>query len=386
MRILILTGIFPPDIGGPATQLDPLIKEFLRAGFRVSVLTFGSNSKQEYPYSVKKINRQTPQPFRSLLYIQAALFMSWGVDAVYCWDLYTPGLAGFLIKKILRKKLVVRFVGDSAWESAYNQGLIEDDILRFQENKYSFGIELRKHFRRSILLAADLVIVVSKFLKRLTQRIGVEEEKIKIIYNSVEFLFEKPELKWNREECRRQLHLGSGKMIITVSRLVKWKALDPLIQIMPDLLRRFENLRLVVVGVGPELGRLKALAKAKGLENAVLFTGRLSHQEIIRYLKCADLFVLNTNYEGLSHTILEAMESGLPVITTKTGGNPELIENNTNGILVDYNNKDQFYEAINRLLDDPPLAKNFIENSKQKLSQFSWPRLVKEHIDLFNEL
>ena len=100
MRILILTGIFPPDIGGPATQLDALIRELIKNNYQVKVLTFGQGKKDEYPYPVKKISRQWPFFLRSLFFLINGFFSSFKSDILYSQDLYTAGLAGLIIKKI----------------------------------------------------------------------------------------------------------------------------------------------------------------------------------------------------------------------------------------------------------------------------------------------
>ncbi len=147
-KILILTGIFPPDIGGPATQLDALAKELIKHGYQVRVLTFGEADNKLYPYAVIRISNRWPSFLKSFFYLIYGLFYALRVDIVYNQDLYTAGLTAFIIKKIWRKPLVTRFVGDSAWEIASTRGWVNDDILTFQEKKYSRKIERRKKIRK----------------------------------------------------------------------------------------------------------------------------------------------------------------------------------------------------------------------------------------------
>jgi len=113
-KILVLTGVFPPDIGGPATQLDALLKELIKNGFKPSVLTFGRNDGIERLYPVKRISWKYPYPLRALLYLFYAFIFSFRTNILYSQDLYLPGFIAWLIKVLLGKKLVTRFVGDSA--------------------------------------------------------------------------------------------------------------------------------------------------------------------------------------------------------------------------------------------------------------------------------
>lgn len=373
-RVLILTGVFPPDIGGPTAQLDALSRELTRNGYEVRVLTYGK-SDEWYPYSVKRISKRIPFPFRSLVYLITGLIFAFRADIVYSWDLYTAGLTGLAIKKLLRKKVVNRFVGDSAWEKAALQELIgQDDVLAFQDKKYSKKIECWKKRRKKILVNSDKVVVVSNFLKEVALKIGVSEEKIEVIYNSVDVISAVDlgdEKKWK------------GKTLLTSARLTPWKGVDMLIEIMPDLVKRRGEIRLVIVGDGPELERLKKLAR--GLDY-IVFKGKLPRTELIKCMQLADIFLLNTNYEGLSHTILEAMKIGLPVIATRAGGNPETIIDKKTGLLVDYGDKKEWLEAINLLLDNPDLAQGLANQAKESLDKFNWNSLVKKTINVFEEI
>lgn len=383
-RILILTGIFPPDIGGPAAFLDPLAKELTKNGYQVQVLTFGKKDKEKYPYSVKRVSRLWSGLLKSFIYLKWGLWYGLKADILYNQDLYTAGFTGLIIKKLLRKKLITRFVGDSAWEMASSKKLITDDIMTFQERKYSWRIEWRKKIRKKILIGSDKVIVASYFLKDLAQKIGLPKQKIKVIYNSVDFLKIEPALT-NKEELKQKMGLKS-KVLLTVARLVPWKGIDMLIEIMPDLIKKYGQINLVVVGQGPESENLKHLAQTLKLKDYVRFTGQANRQEVNDYLAIADLFVLNTNYEGMSHLLLETMKIGTPIITTFAGGNPETTKDKETGLLVDYNDKEKWLEAISQILDNPDLAAKLVSQAKEDLKRFSWLKLVQETINVFRSL
>jgi glycosyltransferase involved in cell wall biosynthesis len=94
------------------------------------------------------------------------------------------------------------------------------------------------------------------------------------------------------------------------------------------------------------------------------------------------MFVLNSGYEGLSHTALESMQMDVPLILSDKGGNPELVENNVNGLLVEYNNNEQIKKAIIDVFENKELQNKFISNSKEKLQKFSWNNLLNQTIDV----
>jgi len=278
--------------------------------------------------------------------------------------------------------LVTRFVGDPAWEIALNQGITQDDIFDFQDKKYSFLIEQRRRARKKILGNSDKVIVVSYFLKKLAIKIGLPEEKIKVIYNSIDFLDIKGDPKIN---LKKELNI-SGKVILTNARLTPWKGVDMLIKLMPKLIKKYEDIKFVIISDGPERKNLEKLAIDLDVEEYILFVGRVSRKLVVEYLKISDVFVLNTNYEGMSFSILEAIKVGLPVITTPAGGNPETIKDKETGLLVEYRNKEQWLEAINSVLDNKELAGRFVANAKEDLKRFSWNDLVEKTIRVFEKL
>ena len=383
MRILILTGVFLEDIGGPPTLLKALNLELIKRGYQIIVLTFGERSDvKQYPYPVKVISNNWPGFLRSFIYLIKGLWLALGSDIIYNQDLYTSGYTGYLIKKILNKKLVTRFVGDSAWEIALNRGETTDNIMDFQANRYSRLIEGRKKTRKRILENSDKVIVASYFLKKLAIKIGLSEEKIKVIYNSIDFLNTETNLDL---DLKKELNLP-GKIILTNARLTLWKGVDMLIKIMPNLIKKHHNIRFIIISDGPERKNLEKLALDLDVEDYIFFVGRVSREMVVEYLKISDVFVLNTNYEGMSFSILEAMKVGLPVITTPAGGNPETIQDKETGLLVDYKNKEQWLKAINNLLDNPDFAKRLANQAKQDLKRFSWPKLVQETINVFQSL
>jgi len=383
IKILIATCIYPPDIGGPATMLPALSAALRERGFEVKIITYSSITSQPNDrgqvYRLIK-DRWFSRPFYFLKLLQ----LSFGAQVIYVMDVYSVGYFAYVVSKLTGKKYVVRFVGDSAWETAVGNGWTSDYIVDFQEKTYDAKIEKLKTRRKTILLGAAKVVVVSKFIGSIAEKIGVSKDKIELIYNSVDFIDQQSD-KRLVAEIRRQ-YGQEAKIIVTACRLTVWKGVDGIIRILPELTRRLGKVNFLVLGEGPALVDFKNLAQKLAVETSVHFLGKIDHRQILDYFRAADLFILNTNYEALSHTLLEVMTVGAPIVATNIGGNPEVIEHQSNGLLVDYNNQAELLAATEKILTGKNLAKDFSINAKIKLPQFSWSLLVEKTAALFNQL
>ncbi len=378
-------------------MLEALAKSLQEKGFEIKIVTYSdsdmvgdkelvpSSPKDEGGIKIYRVSRKQSRIFRYPLYFWQMwkLAARWA-DVIYVTDTYSVGYFAYLIKKILHKKYIVRFAGDSAWEASVANGWITDSIVDFQDKKYCGKIEDLKRRRKTVLVNADRVIVVSRFLAGIAQKIGVLPERIWTIYNSIDFL-EAGENAEKTEEVKQ--YYGDGKkLVMTACRLAPWKGVDGIIKILPRLKEKVGGISFLVLGDGPEMENLKRLAVARGAENDVHFLDRVEHDEILNYFRAADLFILNSNYEGLSHTLLEAMKAGVPVVTTNVGGNPEVIENEKEGLLVGYDNGDELLEAAVQILTDSELAGRLVKNAREKLKNFNWEKAVAETVAAINEI
>ena len=166
--------------------------------------------------------------------------------------------------------------------------------------------------------------------------------------------------------------------MVSIGRLVPWKGFLGLIEVIPKMLTEFPDLVLVIVGDGPQKKELEKRAEELGIAEHVLFMGRAERENVWRYLKAADVFTLNTAYEGFSHQILEAMALGVPIVTTAVGGNVEAIDDGKDGVLVEYNEKEALIQAFRHILDDAVFADMLARNAKKRAEMFSIERMVQE--------
>ena len=143
-------------------------------------------------------------------------------------------------------------------------------------------------------------------------------------------------------------------------------------------MERFPEVHLQIIGEGPERSSLEALIREKNLQGRVLLTGNLTRRELFAALEHADLFVLNSTYEGLPHIVLEALKAQVPVIATNCGGTGELIQHGHNGLLIPAADEQALCNAIKLLLEDAQRCAMLVKNGTESLEKFTWAALVDQ--------
>jgi len=168
------------------------------------------------------------------------------------------------------------------------------------------------------------------------------------------------------------------RQVVYCGRLSREKGVDLLIEAIKRI-----DANLVVVGGGPLERELRELARGNP---RVSFTGPLPRGEALKLVKGSDVFVLPSRHEGLSTALLEAMAMGVPVVATRVGGNPELVEHGETGLLVEPE-PGQLAGAISLLLEDRDLAKRLAENAaKIAREKYSWPVVYRQYLDVYRKV
>ncbi len=368
MRVLLVSNLFPPDIGGPATYVSRLAHDLKGRGHSVQLVVCAEDPSAggSYPFPVRRVSRRIFMPIRLFIVLLWVMWYARRADIVYVNGLELSGVLG---SRLMGKPSALKVVGDFAWEYAVRHGWNNDGIDHFQTARYGWKVELVRGVEHWYAQHVDRVVTPSLYLKSIVSGWGVPPERISVVYNALTSRFDG---KLSKEEARRIVGLD-GTLVLTVARLYKWKNIDVLIRLVPDLP---PESRLVIVGDGPEEAFLKGLAAELGVADRVVFVGRVAQSQVSFYLRAADVFVLNTRYEGLSHTILECMDAELPVVATAVGGNMELIEDGINGFLVPVDDRMRIVSAVRKLLHDSKVRDSFIQLSKEKVKDSSWDRLV----------
>jgi glycosyltransferase involved in cell wall biosynthesis len=375
-HLLITTGIFSPDIGGPASYARAVGTRLANEGIQVTVLTYSSvyshADDSRLPFRVCRVWNRIPWGIRHCIYGIRVWIHARRADGILTLNAVSAGVPTILAARLARKPVIVRIAGDYAWEIAAQTGATFLMIDDFQKAPKHGRIARLHRMQVWVCRNARAVIVPSEYLAGLLAGWGVSQEKIRVIYNGVDM----PRIDFSKEEARKALHI-QGNVIISAGRLVPWKGFRMVLKLMPQLLQVNQFFMLVLVGDGPDMAMLRNVARTLGLERRVLFAGRVSASMMATYLAAADMFVLNTGYEGFSHQVLEAMAAGVPVITTQVGGNREVIVQGENGFMVRYNDEFNLLEAIKTVWRQPELRERMVANGRLTVTAFSVEKMYE---------
>ena len=356
MRVLVTVGIFPPDIGGPATFVPKIAKYFQdELNYEIEILTLSDNKNSNIndDFSVKRIDRNLPIIYRWLKTIFTIYKLGKNKDLIFVNGLGTEATIAniFLNKKIIRK-----IVGDPVWERAYSKAKISESFDEFQVKNYGFSISFQKKVRSFSIKKSDIVVTPSKHLKNFILNLGFKN-KIEIINNGV-FI---PEENTN-------IFTNDQINITIVSRLVAHKNIEKIIKAISDLNSPLINLN--IIGDGPELNQLQKISLESNNKDNIIFHGKLNRDDINHIFLKSDIYIQASNYEGLPHSLLEAMSYGIPVLCTPVGECKEILGNEDRGYILDLPvSKNNIKSKISQIIGEKDIANKKGERGKDFINE-----------------
>ena len=361
MKVLIATGLYPPEIGGPATYALLLEEELPKRGFEIVIVPFGWV-------------RHYPKIVRHVVYMYKLWRESKRADVIYALDPISVGLPALIVATLTRLPFLIRLGGDYAWEQGVGRFGITQTLDEFVTKKSPrpLMVRLLATVQSFVTKRAYRVVAPSEYLKSVIKTWGVKAENIVVIHSALYPLL----VEGTKEELKKQLSFPTPT-IISAGRLVPWKGFVALIEVVASMKEKYPDISLVIAGDGEELAALQTKVKVLNLEQNVRFVGRISKEALGASIKAADVFVLNTAYEGLSHQLIEVMDLGTPVITTTAGGNPELITDGVNGILFPFDDKAAIIDGLTRLLEYPETRSRIVQSARGRSKDFAQSSMLE---------
>ena len=349
-------GIFPPDIGGPATFVPKIAKYFQdELNYEIEILTLSDNKNSNIndDFSVKRIDRNLPIIYRWIKTIFTIYKMGKNKDLIFVNGL---GTETTIANIFLKKKIIRKIVGDPVWERAYSKAKISENFDEFQVKNYGFSISLQKKVRSFSIKKSDIVVTPSKHLKNFILNLGFKN-KIEIINNGV-FI---PEENTN-------IFTNDQINITIVSRLVSHKNIEKIIKAISDLNSPLINLN--IIGDGPELNQLQKISLESNNKDNIIFHGKLNRDDINHIFLKSDIYIQASNYEGLPHSLLEAMSYGIPVLCTPVGECKEILGNEDRGYILDLPvSKNNIKSKINEIIGEKNIANKKGEKGKDFITK-----------------
>lgn len=379
LKVLIATGIYPPDIGGPATYARSLAKELVKLDIKVKILTY-SDEREDGNYElgirgneldVCRINRSRNILIRYYNYLRQACKLAEAVDIVYILDLVSAGLPGIVAAKIHHKKIVFRTGGDFLWEKAFQAGWTGLPLTKYYQGKKSLKEKFLFWFCRSLLKRIDRILFSTRLQAEIYKNYyGVKEERSEILPNI------SPELSEIQPDKNYE------NSIVYAGRLIKLKNLERLIKAFNKVNSR--GVRLIIFGEGPEGRNLKSLIKDLGAEDRISIEKKVSHRRLLEIISGAKFFILPSITDISPQLVLECLSLVKPVILTQeTGLDKSLTERL---ITINPLSEENIKEGIENLLDKKNLDRYTDDLRKIEFEKRDWSDIAREYNKIFKEI
>ena len=381
MKILVISPSFLPILGGTEVAIYEISKRLGKRGYDVTIVTpkdpaiknsrtwekMGSFQIYRFPvsdymYKFSPLTRYIDIQLRALSEI-IKLNRKKKFDVFHQFHLFALGGAVVLAKKLLGKPLITTLAG---WDTY-------DPITPVPRFIYPYLTWIMKE--------SDFVTSISGELASHARLQGFKGD-IEVIPHGVDLKQIDKYLAHVKDAINNRL--DHYITLISVHRLVPRKATYYLLEAFKIVTDKRKDVRLIIVGDGPEKKRLVEVAKKLGIEKCVSFVGEKGRSEIWSYYLSSDIFVLHTLYEGLGIVLLEAMACKKPVICTIAGATKEVVEHGKTGLLVPPRNPKALADAIIKLVDDEELRiKMGMEGRKKVEREYDLDVIVGKYIKLY---
>jgi len=346
-NILIITGIYPPDIGGPAIFVEEIIKYIENKKDKYTVITLQDEKNVHHKEkNIIKLKRNQNKFLRTLNLIFTIRKYSRKIDSILCCGLL---LETYISQIGMSNKIIYRFVSDSIWDKY----LSNNNNIYIRDN-CNFFLNLLFFFRNKILNSFDLIITPSNYLKKYyLKKIG--DRKLKVVSNFASINKKILYLKENKNK----INLKNKLNFIVISRLVKFKNIDILIKAFME----FPEYNLHIYGTGPEETNFKKYIN-NNINNNIYLHGQKQRDKVLKALLYCDCFIQISSFEGMSFSILEALFLKKPMLLSNIEPNFETAK--SAAIYVNQKSYSQVCEALKLFKSDK--IKKLISNNADFIS------------------
>ena len=338
MKLIIATPLYPPEIGGPATYAKLLVEGLPKKGIEVSLEKFNDV-------------RHLPKIIRHYMYYRRVLKAARNADVVLALDPVSVGLPAMWAARRAGKPFVVKIVGDYAWEQGRQRFGITQNLDEFVKTaRVPFPVRVLRRIQTRVAAAATRVIVPSEYLQDIVSAWGIPRAEIQVINNAINIPARLP--TFGKEP--------GTFLIVSAGRDVPWKHFDA-------LKRVGEN-------------------NPKHPNWRVHIASNVPREEALGWMKAADVFVLNSSYEGFPHALIEAMTLGIPVVATDAKFHRNLLGDGQAGLLVPIGDDHALEKALETLAQDPDTARVRADVAQEGMKRFELSSMLDATAQLLKSL
>jgi glycosyltransferase involved in cell wall biosynthesis len=344
VKVTVVSGIWPPDVGGPAVHAPALARFLVERGHYVEVVTTADRAPTPESFRIDWVPRRLPPGARHAAASATIARSARRTDIVYATSMIRRAAGG---ATAARRPYVVKLVADEAYERAQRAGVFGGTLEAFQEWEGDARVRALRVTRTAALRRAAHVFVPSAYLRRIALGWGLDEAHVSVLPNPAPAVGELPLL----EGGRPALAADTSVALAFAGRLTSQKDLGVLLEAVAAV----PSVTLALLGDGPERERLEAVTARLGIGDRVQFLGGGDRADVLRLFAAAEAAVLSSSWENFPHTVVEALAVGTPVIATAVGGVPEIIRDGENGLLVPARDPAAFAAALLRFAGDAAL-------------------------------
>jgi glycosyltransferase involved in cell wall biosynthesis len=351
VKVLVVSGIWPPDVGGPASHAPEIADGLTARGHSVEIVTTAASPPEARPYPVRYVSRSLPPGARHAAVAVLVARRSRVADVVYATSMV--GRSSFAA----RAPLVVKVAGDPAYERSLRRGLYTGRLDQFQHARVARRVQVLRAWRTVAARRAACLICPSDFLRGIVLSWGIAPDRVSVLPNAAPPVPTLP----SRDELRSRLGVD-GNVLAFAGRITRAKSLETAL----DALARLNDVTLLIAGDGEERGRLERLAG-----DNVRFLGAIERDRVLELFAASDAALLSSSWENFPHALVEALAVGVPVIATRVGGVPEIVEDGVNGLLVPPGDPEALAETIQLFVGDRELRERLREAAARSVARFS---------------
>ncbi|MGE5554982.1 MAG: glycosyltransferase family 4 protein [Methanocella sp.] len=392
-KVCFVSPEFWPLTGGTGSYVYYLSNELIRNGYRIHVVT-GSNQTQDVHVNpqldVSFLKSPKMPAVKSFILAGSSYRKLQSIKDTADIDVMHPQLPltpNFAVPPNYGKTLVCTV--HSTWKGEA-EAIRSEPFMRLNANeKVLITLNpMLRFFEETMIHRARKVIAVSEFTKwELTNYYKIPAHKIKVIHNGVDTKKFQPAA--DKRKIKGELGFNPDDIaIVSVGRLYARKGLFTLIESMPPVIKKFPNAKFIISGKGQsdEMQKLITHATRLGVIDNIIFTGYYPDQKLPKLYQAADVFAFSTFYEHHPFAVLEALSTGLPVVTTTVGGIPETIQSGKNGFLVKPFDEEAFADRILYLLEHKTFASEMGAAARETVEQeLDWRIVVKDAMKVYDQ-
>jgi glycosyltransferase involved in cell wall biosynthesis len=363
VKVLVISGIWPPDVGGPASHA-PQVASFLQSrGHGVVVVTTASAPPPSATFPVHWVSRSLP---KGVVHVRTGLEVARRaarVDVVYTTGMFGRSAVG---ATLARRPYIVKLTADPAFERARRRGIVGGNVDQFQAASAGPKVRALRLARDAELRGAAHVFTPSSYLGELAVSWGVAPARVSVLPNPA------PELP--ESEPREVLRASFGMDRLTLAfagRLTAQKSLGLALRAISQV----DGVDLLIAGEGDERAPLEDAAAKLALSERVRFLGPLARDRVIDLFRAADAAILSSSWENFPHAVVEALAVGTPVIATRAGGVAEVVHDEVNGLIVPADDAEALGAAVRRFAGDAELRERLRAAAVPSVAEYAPARV-----------